>query len=68
MPTDYAKVLFYWRDHAGELSSQPKATIGTMLWTCQRWIAVNEGRENAPDKKRVLEIMTELQAWKACEI
>ena len=68
MSSDYAKALFYWRDHVTELSSQPKATIGTMLWTCERWIEVNASRIDAPERKRVLEIMAELQEWRAREV
>jgi hypothetical protein len=64
MPTDYAKVLFFWRDHAGDVTAQPQATIGTMLRTCRRWLEVNGDRTNAPERERVLEIMQELQAWR----
>jgi hypothetical protein len=63
MPTDYAKVLFFWRDHAGDMRAQPKATIGTMLWTCQRWLEVIGDGANEKERERVLKIMQELQKW-----
>lgn len=64
MATDYAGALFHWRKHAGALDAgQPKATMSTMLWACDKWLEANEGDASCEIGQRIGSIRKEIVAW-----
>lgn len=63
MTRNHLHAVLHWRSYAGALdASQPRATIGTMLWACEQWL-VNAHEADTEQERQVLAIKRELEAW-----
>lgn len=64
MIPNYLLAIFHWRDHAGDLDDpHPPASLGTLLYGCERWLELNPTALDTDDGRRLLMIKRELEDY-----
>ena len=64
MTTDYLLSIFQWRDHAGDLDGpQSRASVETLLWGCERWLALHPESLDTDEGRRLSMIKREFEDW-----
>ncbi|MDB5615411.1 MAG: hypothetical protein JWQ22_3064 [Devosia sp.] len=61
---DHSGAILHWRKYV-DLDSTSSATVSTMLFGCEQWLAQHPEPEHSEVKASILNIQQELETWLA---